>query len=66
MNDIVKTSVKSNWRDILPVHPACEIIPPNSPSPGITVAFIEHNGAPVEFLQIVPSSDRVSVTPNQD
>jgi hypothetical protein len=31
MNDIVKTSVKSNWRDILPVHPACEIIPPNSP-----------------------------------
>ena len=28
------------------------IIVPNSPSPGVTVAFIEHNGAPVEFLQI--------------
>jgi hypothetical protein len=28
------------------------IIPPNSPSPGVTVAFIEDNGAPVEFLQI--------------
>jgi hypothetical protein len=28
------------------------IIAPNSPSPGVTVAFIEDNGAPVEFLQI--------------
>jgi hypothetical protein len=28
------------------------IIPPNSPSPGVQVAFIEDNGAPVEFLQI--------------
>jgi hypothetical protein len=27
------------------------IIEPNSPSPGVTVAFIEDNGAPVEFLQ---------------
>jgi hypothetical protein len=27
------------------------IIPPNSPSPGVHVAFIEENGAPVEFLQ---------------
>ncbi len=27
------------------------IIPPNSPSPGVTVAFIVENGAPVEFLQ---------------
>ncbi len=27
------------------------IIPPNSPSPGVTVAFIEHQGAPVEFLE---------------
>jgi hypothetical protein len=27
------------------------IIPPNSPSPGIRVAFIEHNGAPIEFLE---------------
>jgi hypothetical protein len=28
------------------------IIAPNSPSPGVTVAFIEDNGTPVEFLQI--------------
>ena len=28
------------------------IIQPNSPSPGIVVAFIEDNGAPIEFLQI--------------
>ena len=28
------------------------IIAPNSPSPGVTVAFIEDNEAPVEFLQI--------------
>jgi len=28
------------------------IIAPNSPSPGVIVAFIEDNGAPVEFLQV--------------
>jgi hypothetical protein len=28
------------------------IILPNSPSPGVVVAFIEDNGAPIEFLQI--------------
>lgn len=28
------------------------IIEPNSPSSGVRVAFIEDNGAPVEFLQI--------------
>ena len=27
------------------------IIPPNSPSPGVIVAFIEEAGAPVELLQ---------------
>ena len=27
------------------------LIEPNSPSEGVTVAFIIHNGAPVEFLQ---------------
>ena len=27
------------------------IIPPNSPSPGVMVAFIVDNGAPVEFLE---------------
>ena len=29
------------------------IIPPNSPSPGVLVAFIEEAGAPVELLQIL-------------
>ncbi len=37
------------------------LIPPNSPSPGIRVAFIVENGAPVEFLEEqadgLPSSD---------
>lgn len=28
------------------------LIPPNSPSPGTRVAFIVHNGAPIEFLEI--------------
>jgi hypothetical protein len=28
------------------------LIPPNSPSAGVTVAFIEVDGAPVELLQI--------------
>jgi hypothetical protein len=27
------------------------IIPPNAPSPGVLVAFIEEDGAPVELLQ---------------
>lgn len=27
------------------------LIEPNSPSDGLRVAFIEHNGAPVEFLE---------------
>lgn len=27
------------------------LIPPNSPSEGITVAFIAENGAPIEFIQ---------------
>lgn len=29
------------------------IIPPNSPSPGVLVAFIEEAGAPVELLQFL-------------
>ncbi len=28
------------------------IIQPNSPSEGVMVAFIEENGAPIEFIQI--------------
>ena len=27
------------------------LIEPNSPSQGVTVAFVVHNGAPIEFLQ---------------
>ncbi len=27
------------------------LIPPNSPTDGVTVAFIEDHGAPIEFLQ---------------
>jgi len=29
------------------------IIPPNAPSPGVVVAFIEEAGAPVELLQFL-------------
>lgn len=32
------------------------LIPPNSPSEGVRVAFIVDNGAPVEFLQISPEA----------
>ena len=32
------------------------LIPPNSPSAGVIVAFIVDNGAPIEFLQIEKSS----------
>jgi len=32
------------------------IIQPNSPSPGVIVAFIEDNGVPIEFLQIERTS----------
>lgn len=28
------------------------LIPPNSPSPGIRVAFVVENGAPVELLEV--------------
>lgn len=30
------------------------LIPPNTPSEGIRVAFIVHDGAPIEFLEITP------------
>ena len=32
------------------------LIPPNTPSPGIRVAFIVDNGAPVEFMEIDPET----------
>ena len=35
------------------------LIEPNSPSQGTTVAFIEDNGAPIEFVQIEPESGDV-------
>lgn len=33
------------------------LIAPNSPSPGVTVAFIVENGAPIEFLQYDKMND---------
>ena len=33
------------------------LIAPNSPSPGVQVAFIVENGAPIEFLQFEAPSD---------
>lgn len=35
------------------------IIEPNSPSEGILSAFIEENGAPIEFIQITSEDERV-------
>lgn len=35
------------------------LIEPNSPSQGVTVAFIIDNGAPVEFLQIDKRNDLI-------
>lgn len=35
------------------------LIPPNNPSPGIRVAFIVHNGAPIEFLEVTPEPETV-------
>jgi hypothetical protein len=32
------------------------LIPPNSPSPGVRVAFIVDDGAPIEFLEIEAES----------
>jgi len=34
------------------------LIEPNCPSDGVMVAFIVHNGAPVEFLQYTKREDR--------
>jgi hypothetical protein len=33
------------------------LIPPNSPSEGIIVAFIIDNGAPIEFIQFEKTTD---------
>jgi hypothetical protein len=35
------------------------IIEPNSPSPGVVVAFIEEAGAPIEFLQFAEHSQDI-------
>ncbi len=34
------------------------LIAPNSPSPGVRVAFIVHNGAPIEFLEFDDETER--------
>ncbi len=34
------------------------LIAPNSPSEGVTVAFIVDNGAPVEFVQFAPDAKK--------
>lgn len=34
------------------------LIPPNSPSEGVRVAFVVENGAPIEFLEIEGSARR--------
>jgi hypothetical protein len=36
------------------------LIPPNSPSPGVTVAFIVADGAPVELMQFERPSGRAT------
>ena len=33
------------------------LVPPNSPSAGVRVAFILDNGAPIELLEFAPDSD---------
>jgi hypothetical protein len=35
------------------------LIPPNRPSPGLTVAFIVHNGAPVELMRFDRPEDEI-------
>ena len=39
------------------------VIPPNSPAPGIRVAFIVDNGAPVELLQFVKPGEAADGQP---
>jgi hypothetical protein len=34
------------------------IIPPNSPSDGVQVAFIEENGAPIELMQMKSAGEK--------
>lgn len=55
VNELVKTvpHVAFEVNDVYEATKGKEIlIQPNSLSPGVTVAFIIENGAPVEFLQI--------------
>ena len=42
--------------DDSPLPTIVKTIPPNSPSEGVRVAFIVHDGAPIEFLCITPSA----------
>ncbi len=59
VNELVKTipHVAFQVKDVEEAIKGKEIlIEPNSPSRGVTVAFIVENGAPVEFLQIDESA----------
>jgi hypothetical protein len=40
------------------------LIPPNSPSEGVRVAFVVHSGVPVEFLEF--ASEHPDRLPNED
>ena len=42
------------------LHGRDVLISPNSPSPGIRVAFIVHNGAPIEFLEVTDGTQAKS------
>jgi hypothetical protein len=42
------------------------LIAPNAPSPGVRVAFIVHNGAPVELLEFTGSVRQSTVSDNAD
>jgi hypothetical protein len=58
--EIVKTMAHVAF-EVDDIHEAIRgkkvIIEPNSPSEGNIVAFIEENGAPIEFIQIVEKQD---------
>lgn len=60
VNEIVKTIPHVAFQvDDLEEAIKCQeiLIEPNNPSPGIRVAFILFNGAPVEFIQVSNSND---------
>jgi hypothetical protein len=44
---------------MLPLQARKILIESNSPTDGVTVAFIEHNGAPIELLQFDQPEDEI-------